>query len=118
MKLEYEKNIRIMNDLMGHCHFMGACHMQVKFDFQPDQSTITIEADVPSVTERQAQELEELLNIPRQREVEQNYWNISGEEDISTEVSLAAMMVDNAKVSLEGKRIQIWVQRLRSTAEE
>ena len=103
---------------MGYCHFMGACHMQVRFDFQPDQSTITLEADVPGVTEQQTQELEDLLNIPRQREVEQNYWNISGEEDISTEVSLAAMMVDNAKVSLVDKRIHIWVKRLRSTAEE
>ena len=118
MKLEYEKNIRIMNDLMGYCHFMGAYHMQVEFDLQPDQSTITLNADVSNITEQQAQELEALLNIPRQREVEQNYWNISGEEEISTEISLAAMMVDKAKVWLKGKRIYIWVQRMRYSTEE
>ena len=118
MKLEYEKNIRIMNDLMGYCHFLGAYHMQVEFSLENDQSTITLKADVPNITEKQAKEMEELLNIPRQREVEQNYWNISGEEEISAEMNLAAMMIDNAKVQLKGQRICIWVQRLRYSNEE
>ena len=118
MKLEYEKNIRIMNDLMGYCHFIGAYHMQVEFDMQADRSTITLNADVPNVSEQQVREMETLLNIPRQHEVEQNYWNISGEEEISTELNLVAMMIDNAKLLLEDKRIHIWVQRLRPTDEE
>lgn len=118
MKLEYEKSVRILNDLMGYCHFLGAYHMQVEFDLQATQTCIIVNADVPHITEKQAHELEKLLNMPRQHEVEQNYWNISGEEEISTEITLAAMMIDNAKVVLEDKRLHIWVQRLRPTAEE
>lgn len=118
MKLRYEKNIRIMNDLLGYCHYLGAHTFQMDLDMQPAVSHITVRADVSHIAPGEVESLSRLLNLPRQREVEQNYWNISGEEEIDTELTLAAVMIDSAEVSYAGGELTISVHRIHQSREE
>ena len=43
--------------------------------------------------------------------MEQNYWNLSGEEEIDGELSLAGMMVDTAEVAYDGNLLIVRVVR-------
>ena len=65
MKLRYEKNIRILNDLLGYCHYLDAHNFQIDLNMHPDVSNITVRDDVPFISEEDVQELERLLNLPR-----------------------------------------------------
>ncbi len=42
--------------------------------------------------------LEDSLNIQRQQEVEEYYWQLAGETDCDTEMTLVGAMVDTAKI--------------------
>lgn len=118
MKLRYEKNIRILNDLMGYCHFLGANSFTVGFELRGAQSTISIDAGIAHMPQENIDHLRRILNMPRQPEIEQNYWNLSGEEEIDDELSLAGMMVDTAEVNYQNGRLYIVARRQEQSVEE
>lgn len=118
MKLRYEKSVRIINDIMGYCHLIGGRRFHVDFDMQDKTTLITIKSDISGVTEKQLKELDTLLNIPRQREVEQYYWSVSGEEQIDNELGLAGMMIDKAVIGYDDGQLTIDVIRIEDSSEE
>lgn len=118
MKMKYKKTLRVMNDLMGYCYYLGAQDIHVDFSIHQPGADVTVQAAVPSIDKAKIDELSQLLNMPRQREVEQNYWNISGEEQLDNELTLAAMMVDSAEVSYDNGTLTIHVHRTHTSLEE
>ncbi|MDL2218950.1 hypothetical protein LJC04_01230 [Ruminococcaceae bacterium OttesenSCG-928-O06] len=107
MKLRYEKNVRVLTDIMGYCHLVGGTSFQIDFTMKEEVSDITIKTKIPGLPAENLHEIDKMLNIPRQREVEQYYWNISGGEEIDNELGLAGMMVDEAFVSYENDILTI-----------
>ncbi|MDL2324340.1 hypothetical protein LJC61_04220 [Ruminococcaceae bacterium OttesenSCG-928-A16] len=118
MKLRFEKNIRILTDILGHCHFLGGNICHTDFSLLPTHSHIVVQAEIPNLSSKAIADTHRTLNIPRQKDLEQNYWNISGEEAIDGELMLAGIMVDTASVSYDGKILTIDVVRQEETAEE
>lgn len=96
--MRYEKNARILNYLMGYCNFLGGTHFKIDFKMAPHCTYITVACTLPSLTNTQLEEARRLLQIPRQREIEQSYWNVSGEEELDNELSLVGVMTDTAKI--------------------
>jgi len=92
--------MRIVSDLISYCYHMGAmdCHLDMRI--RNDVAVYFINAPVPKMTQEDADKLRETLNTPRQREVEQNYWGLSGESETDPELALVGMMVDEAMVDL------------------
>ncbi|MDL2294018.1 hypothetical protein LJC60_05235 [Ruminococcaceae bacterium OttesenSCG-928-D13] len=117
MKLRYEKSVRVMSDIMGYCHLIGCNRFKVDFEMKETTTEITIVAEVPNITEKQLKEMTKLLNMPRQHEVEQYYWNISGEEEIDNELSLAGMMTDEATVDYAEGVLTVTVLRCEDSSE-
>lgn len=118
MKLRYERSVRVLNDIMGYCHLIGGDRMRVDFDMRDRTTHIIIQTEVPGMTQKRLTELDKLLNIPRQREVEQYYWTIAGEEEIDNELGLAGMMIDQAVITYENDLLSIDVLRIDDTDEE
>lgn len=118
MKLRYEKNVRVMTDLLGYCHFVGSNQFTTSLVLQPTVSLIEVRCKVKNLPRERLEELHKFLNIPRQHEVEHYYWNISGEEDIDSELSLAGMMVDTAEITYIDDELRIFCTRLHETNEE
>lgn len=110
--MRYEKNMRILTDILGYCFYLGGNNFHTDFSMQPTQSCLTITADIVGLPDEEVEHVALLLNIPRQRDVEQHYWNISGEEEIDGELSLAGMMVDTADVHYDGHVLTIKVMRV------
>ena len=117
MKLRYEKSMRVLTDIMGYCHLIGGQHFSVDFNMSGSQTEIEIKTQLAQVEQSELDNLNTMLNIPRQREVEQYYWNISGEEEIDNELSLAGMMVDEATVAYEDGVLTVTALRLDASDE-
>ncbi len=107
MKLRYEKNIRLMNDLLGYCHMVGAHEFDTRLVMEASHSLIEVRCKVQNLPQARLDELNQYMNMPRQHEVEQYYWNISGEEEIDNELSLAGMMTDEADIRYSGGELCI-----------
>ena len=115
MKLRYEKTIRILTDLLGYCRYLGAREFQSDFKLMPDKTTIVVSAAVAAISTPQFEELDINLRIPRQPEVEQNYWNVMGNEDTEPDLSLVGMMVDVSEISYQNGILTITVERFEET---
>lgn len=118
MKLRYEKNVRVLSDLLGYCHLIGSNDFATHLVLEPTRSIIEVRCKVRLLPQERLDELNKYLSIPRQHEVEQYYWNISGEEEIDSELSLAGMMVDTVDICYDGEELTILCQRLNETNEE
>lgn len=112
MKLRYEINIRLQSHLLGYCHLLGATVFDTHLALESDRSIIEVCCKVKDLPEERLEELTQQMSIPRQHEVEQNYWNISGEEAIDDELSIAGLMTDEADISYDGEVLRIHCVRL------
>ncbi len=118
MKLKFEKNMRIITDVAGYCFLLGARNLHMDMNITPAASHITITAELAYVAEEKLQELSEVLNTPRQHEMEQNYWNLAGGEEIDGELLLAGVMVDEADVEYDKGWLRIAIRRFHQSTQE
>ena len=112
MKYRFDKNMRIMADLMTYCHQLGALDYHIDMKHAEGVSHCTIRCAVPSIDPERLAELDTELNRPRQKEIEQNFWGLSGENDIDAELTLVGMMVDKATITYENGQLTIHCIRL------
>lgn len=55
-----------------------------------------------------------ILNTPRQYEVENYYWNLGGECEFDSELTLVGMMINSAKISYKDGNLKISIIREES----
>lgn len=111
MKREFEKGMRILSNLVSFCSTMGSTRFHMDMVNRNDCLYIVITAEVDAINEAQLQSLCESLNVPRQHEMEQYYWELIGEFDADSELSLTGMMVDSADIVYENQQLCICVER-------
>lgn len=111
MNNRFEKTLRILTDLLGYCRYLGATRFHTDFSMERDKTIVSISAKIEKITSQQLEELDTDLRIPRQPEVEQNYWNISGNEDVGADLSLVGMMVDESHIEYANNQLDIHVER-------
>ena len=112
MTLKYEKALRIANDLIGYCRYLGAQDFHLDLCLPPGKAHITVTAAVSEPSSSTLDQINTELRIPRQYEVEQNYWNMAGSENLDGELTMVGMMVDTSQVGYENGLIKIEVERL------
>lgn len=97
MRHIFEKNMRILNNLLTYFHEIGGQSFHV--DFQPDEvkSRLLVRVKLPYLNPKTLEELRETMQIPRQRNVEENYWYLGGESEMGSNLTLIAMMTDCAQ---------------------
>lgn len=112
MNHELEKCMRIITDLVFFCHFEGAEHYAIDLDHSEDgYYQMRICCDVAALNREDLVQVAKALNQHRQREMEQNYWELSGETESSGELTLVGMMTDKAKVEYEDGKLTILLWR-------
>ncbi|MDQ0149484.1 hypothetical protein ACFO6R_09510 [Eubacterium multiforme] len=115
MKFKTEKNLRIINELMSFCYHFSSRDISVNIKTVNNKSTITVDALIYKFPKNDYDNLIQTLNIPRQHEVEQYYWQLGGESEFDCELSLVGMMVDNAKVQYENNILHIELERIETS---
>lgn len=111
MKLKYEKSVRIATDLLGYCRHLGADDFHVDLSMAKDKARILVTAIVAEPSATILQEINQSLRIPRQYEVEQNYWSIGGGDHSQIDLAMVGMMVDTSIVNYENGMLRIEVER-------
>ena len=112
MSLELEKSMRIINDLISFCYYEGAEEFDVYLKHNKDESTtMKVSCCIDGLESKRIAEMRKMLQIPRQHEVEQDFWELSGETEFSGELSLIGAMSDRAEVSYEDGKLCIIVYR-------
>jgi hypothetical protein len=106
------RNIKIIDELMTYCYSYGASDITVNINTEGDETTITLSAIIDNLDLVTIQNAEKLLNAPRCREMEEYYWELNGDDDTDTELTLVGIMTDEAYINYyDSKRLQIILKR-------
>lgn len=111
MKFRTEKNLKIINELIAYFHKLGNSNIHVDLSSDDSNSYFNIYGEIKVISSEELENLNTILNIPRQHEVEQYYWNLGGECEFDSELSLVGMMINKAKVSYENDILKISLVR-------
>ena len=74
-------------------------HIDLIFLFLTIFLYFNIYGKIDNISKDELESLIDILNTPRQREVENYYWNLGGECEFDTELTLVGMMINSAKVT-------------------
>lgn len=98
MDISLEKMMRIVNDTVAFCHGEGAAEYQIFMKQDTDMLSVTISCPIEDISQEAIDQIHEELSIPRQHDIEQNYWELSGESEFSDGLTFVGMMIDEAEV--------------------
>jgi len=98
MKTRFEKITRIASELMSYCHHYGARKFSLEILEDEASVSLSICASPELIPELRFDFLKNALNAPRQRDVEQDYWELIGESDDHFELTLLGMLCDESNV--------------------
>jgi len=111
MRTNFEKSLKIAGELLSYCHKRGADDLHLDINLGAKSSVIEIKARQAELSEHDLSQLTKLLNAPRQREVEQDFWELMGESEDSCELTLIGMLIDEALVTFESGMLDITLFR-------
>ena len=114
MKFKIEKNIKIINELISHFYKLGIVDIHIDISDDNDNSYFNICGKVDNLSSNELDSLISILNTPRQHEIENYYWNLGGECEFDSELTLVGMMINSAKVSYKDKILKISIIRENS----
>ncbi len=111
MKFEFEKSLRILNELIGYCYKKGGKDIDANILLKPELTRLSVTAQVTSDNEEEYHKLSKTLNRIRQQELEECYWMGNGENVPGEDMNIVSIMVDKADVKYENQILKIVVER-------
>jgi hypothetical protein len=111
MKLGFEKYMLMACELVTYCHLQGAGEYHLDMKEKANVTTFKVTAAPVAIGPEELEQLIKKLNAPRQRDVEQEFWDVMGESETQCELTLIGMLCDEASVTLNGDEITIRLVR-------
>ncbi|MCL2200690.1 MAG: hypothetical protein FWB75_01900 [Oscillospiraceae bacterium] len=112
MKIKFQKTMNIVSELLSYCQLHGAKEYHLDIKEEDGAVTLLMRACPELITDSEFEFLKTALSAPRQRDVEQQYWELVGESDVDSELTLIGMLCDEAKVEYADSVLTIWLKRL------
>ncbi len=112
MSYKLEKTMRIVDELVGFCCRRGCKDLCINYNtINPKETVVTIVAKNTVFSEDDISLLNSSLSQNRQREMEECYWLITGDDSFGDELSLIGVMVDDCEITYIDNALKIVVHR-------
>ncbi|WP_055665194.1 hypothetical protein [Desnuesiella massiliensis] len=112
MKHLKQRNIRIVDELMTFCYKYGTKKIQIDILEEEEYTVFALSAEIHDLDQNVLDNVSKLLNAPRLHEMEEYYWNLTGDNDTDSELALVGMMTDEVFVNyMENKILNIILKR-------
>jgi len=113
MKHINQRNIKIIDELMCFCYKYGAKKINIQIDRDENAFYIHLNTEIHNLPNEVLEITRNLLSAPRCHEMEEYYWNLTGDDDTDTELTLVGMMTDDTEVNYtDNKYLELKLQRL------
>ena len=96
---------------MLYCHHHGATELNANIVEKDGAITYVIDAFPVDFSDEQLEGLNKRLNAPRQKEIEQDYWELMGVSEDFSELTLVGMLCDKADIAYEDRAITFTIIR-------
>ncbi len=112
MKHEIKKICKIVDEMTTLLLRDDTDVVDFKINRMKDRTVISIVDYNTRYTQKGVDDLIECFNVQRQREVEEFYWQLVGEADNDSEITVIGVMVDSATIELRDNNMYIELIRL------
>lgn len=99
MKHLRQRNICLLSEFTSYLVNIGCDDIHIDFKTKEDAITINFNSRNSNLTEKNITKLTTLLNTPRREDIEEYYWELNGNENFYSELTLIGMMIDEVEVS-------------------
>lgn len=114
MRYKREKLIKIMNELVNFCLQINMKDLEIDFSVNGDIGKVIVEGYVTNPPLEKLENLYDILNTPRQEELEEFYWGLIGDSYGGQQLEMIGVMVDRGIVNYEDNILTITIYRDRS----
>ena len=98
---------------MNYCYKHGSDNVHIDIKKENKKIRIFIRAQISSISKEDLELLEKLLKSPRCHEMEEYYWNLIGDNDTDTELTIVGMMIDEAHITyVDGEYLEMLLTRI------
>ncbi len=111
MRHENKKIGKIVDELVTFFCAYGASKIDVTIDRLDDRIDFKFVVDQLDGNEKIVKMFEDLINFPREEDFDEVYWNLAGESDHDTELTLIAYMIDKVLFSQDGNSFEVILTR-------
>ncbi len=96
MNHEKMKIIKILDEILSFSFSNKADNIDINIKLQDQQTIITFKDNSKNLSADRLEEINENLNIDKQPEIEEYYWELIGQNDYCDELSVVGLMIDKA----------------------
>lgn len=112
MKFKFEKNLKIINELMTYLHKLGSNDIHVNMCTEENSTIFLLWGETPGLNKENLETLVNALNSHRRHEIEEYYWNLLGEYETDNQLSIIGMMIDKSEVTFYENILTIKLYRM------
>jgi hypothetical protein len=111
MKHNKKRISKIVDELITYFFSMGATDMNIQE--KKDYYKITLNTNYIAKDQAKIEKLIKSLKCDKQEEMEEYYWELAGDCDVDTELTLVGMMIDKAEINIHEESIQLILYRYK-----
>ena len=111
MKHKREKLMRIMNELVIFCENINMWDININFKLAKNHGEVTVSGYSENPPLERLKNLEYILNAPRQKELEEYYWALVGEDHGHQELEMVGILVDGGTINYVDQILTICIYR-------
>ncbi len=111
MRHENKKIGKIVDELVTFFCAHGADKINVAIARSTEKIEIAFNVDHLNENDKIVKMFEDLINFPREEDFDEVYWNLAGESDHDTELTLVAYMIDEVKFSHKDDSFEVVLTR-------
>jgi len=117
MKHEKKRITKIVDEIMTYLYSIGAKDIGIRVKEFEDRYVMTFNSDYKKMCEKKLDALiKALKSCSKQQEMEEYYWELLGDCDVDSELTLVGMMVNEAELDVEEDAIELKLTRYKESS--
>ena len=113
MKHIKKRVCKIIDELITYFFVIGATNIDINLQEKEDHYKILLRGNYTTKDKSKIEKLVKYLKCDKQEEMEEYYWELAGESDVDTELTLVGMMTDNAEINISEDMIEVVLYRYK-----
>ncbi len=111
MKHNKKRISRIVDEMVTYFFSIGATDINVNIKEEETQYKIFVKGNYLEKYKEKLIKLKKCLAYPKQEEMEEYYWELTGECDVDTELTLVGIMTDKVEMKITDDYIEVVLYR-------
>lgn len=115
MKREKMRIIKITDEIINFLYSIGAEEIDIKLKSDQEKHILVFSADYIEITQVKMDQLIHVCEHSEKKgEVEEFYWELLGDAEKNSELSLVELMIDDVSIDITDDTIRIQLERFRN----